>query len=361
MRIFLLSLIMVMRAGCLALLLVGVANSHPMAPTLLNIDMVNDDEVLVRWKETTQKATSISLAGKNILPVFPADCISQNDPVVTAEATAIVYEWRLKCADPLQGREISIANMVEAQNQVFVVQRDLSGRTEVVLLSGAQNTLRMSEGETPVGIAVNYLRVGIEHLLTGWDHLLFVVGLFVLLRRQTSLLLLSVTAFTLGHSLTLALASLGIIPPGNHWVEMAIALSITLVALELLSTQSQLNWYSIKRSPFLLTFAFGLIHGCGFASILAEMLGKEASPLLPLFAFNMGIEIAQIGVLLVLVYALKIGHLFSRHWAGARFNAEYVGRGGFIGNRFSGKWFQHGLAYSMGGISVYWLLVRALG
>lgn len=324
----------------------GEVNAHPMAPTLLQIDMVNAHEVVVRWKETTQKAMAKSNSSKNVLPVFPDDCMSLGDPAVTAEAMAIAYEWRLKCDQPLQGREIFIANMDSLQNQVFVAQRDLSGRTEVMLLGNGNNTLRMSEGETPSGVAVRYLGTGIEHLLSGWDHLLFVFGLFVLLRKQMSLLLMAVTAFTLGHSLTLALASLGLIPAGTRWVEIGIALSITLIGLEILSSQKQLHWYSVKRSPFMLTFAFGLIHGCGFAAILSEVLDKEASPVLPLFAFNMGIEIAQCSVLLLLVYAERFGHAISHRVAGERLQTV---------------WLRKGLGYSMGGISVYWLLVRTLG
>lgn len=156
-----------------------------------------------------------------------------------------------------------------------------------------------------------YLALGVQHILTGADHLAFVLALLVVCRRLRNALAV-VTAFTVAHSLTLALAALGLVALPSRVVEPLIAVTIVAVALENLWRGEQLRW------RWALAGAFGLIHGFGFASALRDAgLGRNGAPIaLPLFAFNLGVEVGQVCVAaLVLPVLLRLRHWppFARH------------------------------------------------
>lgn len=144
-----------------------------------------------------------------------------------------------------------------------------------------------------------FLKLGIEHILTGYDHLLFLCGLLVVCRRFSTTMTI-ITCFTLAHSLTLALAALNVVTLPSRVVEPLIAASIVFVGVENLVRRGE------PKGRWLLTFAFGLIHGFGFASVLrqAGVGAGGKSLLLPLFAFNLGVELGQLAVVIVLLPVL---------------------------------------------------------
>jgi hydrogenase/urease accessory protein HupE len=143
--------------------------------------------------------------------------------------------------------------------------------------------------------AWEFTRLGIEHIFTGYDHVLFLFGLLLVGRGLLNLVAV-VTSFTLAHSLTLALATLGLVQPVSWVVEAAIALSIAYVGLEnLLVSEVRHRWR--------ITFAFGLVHGFGFASVLREMQLPRSSLMISLFTFNLGVEIGQV-VIVALMWPL---------------------------------------------------------
>ena len=141
-------------------------------------------------------------------------------------------------------------------------------------------------------VVVDYVRLGIEHILTGFDHLLFVVALTLLVRRRRALLM-TITAFTVAHSLTLAATVLGVVSVPSTPVEATIALSIVLVCAECLRPGDSLT----RRAPWLVAFAFGLLHGLGFASALMEIGLPEKHIPAALVCFNVGVELGQIAVI----------------------------------------------------------------
>jgi hydrogenase/urease accessory protein HupE len=186
-------------------------------------------------------------------------------------------------------------------------------------------------------VARTYTRLGIEHILTGFDHLLFVLAL-VLLVRGTRRLLWTVTAFTLAHSITLALATLGVIRVPGPPVEATIALSIVFVASEIVQ-QARGREGLAARKPWLVAFSFGLLHGLGFAGALAEVgLPQNAIPLALLF-FNLGVEIGQ---LLFIAAVLLLARLAQRLAAGRIDPA----RASLVA------------AYAIGGMASYWVIER---
>jgi hypothetical protein len=148
-----------------------------------------------------------------------------------------------------------------------------------------------------------YTGLGVQHILSGYDHLLFVIGLLFLVGFQRRLVW-TISAFTLAHSLTLASAALGWVTLRSAPVEASIALSIVLVAYEALNKQPTLS----RRLPALVAFGFGLVHGLGFAGVLQEIGLPQQHLLAALLAFNLGVEIGQllvVGLAGLLVLALR--------------------------------------------------------
>jgi hypothetical protein len=186
--------------------------------------------------------------------------------------------------------------------------------------------------------AQRYSVLGIEHILQGIDHLLFVLCLLLVV-SGTMMLIKTITAFTLAHSITLALATLGIIHFPSLPVEAAIALSIAFLAAEILREQWGLHTGLTYSSPWLVAFGFGLLHGLGFAGALAELgLPTQEVPVALLF-FNIGVEIGQlmfVSVCLLLIWAFR--------------------HSGF----FQSGLFKKVVAYSVGGVATFWFLERTL-
>jgi hydrogenase/urease accessory protein HupE len=187
-------------------------------------------------------------------------------------------------------------------------------------------------------LAYTYLISGAEHILFGFDHLLFVFGLLLLLQGLWPLVK-TITAFTVAHSITLGLAVLGVVNAPSAPVEIVIALSIVLLAREIIMGQRG-DRSLVHRVPWLIAFIFGLFHGLGFAGALGE-LGLRASDIpLALLFFNLGVELGQLGfIALMLVINAMIGRQLQQ-WAPRLPTA---------------------LAYGLGGISTYWFLERLPG
>jgi hydrogenase/urease accessory protein HupE len=229
--------------------------------------------------------------------VLPAGCRTVAPPAETLEGPAVVRRWNVDCgAAGLTGERIEVTDLARAGSDVLLRVALADGRTfQAVLRSGAPFFV-LPAVQTAAGVAAGYLRLGIEHLLTGWDHLAFVLGLVLLVNGRRRLLG-TITAFTLGHSVTLSLAALRFIrlPPAP--LEAAIAASIFVLALELSRDRPTV----LGRRPWLMAASFGLLHGLGFAGALAQV-GLPAREIpLALFSFNVGIELAQIAFVTALL------------------------------------------------------------
>ena len=182
-------------------------------------------------------------------------------------------------------------------------------------------------------IAVDYVALGFEHILTGFDHLAFVVALTLLVRQKRALLV-TITAFTLAHSLSLAATVLGVVNVPSPPVEATIALSIVLVCAECLRPVNSLT----QRAPWLVAFAFGLLHGLGFASALLEIGLPERHVPLALLLFNVGVELGQLGVIAVVTgVGLGMARLGLRR-----------------------AWLRSSVIYALGTVAACWSLERAV-
>lgn len=179
---------------------------------------------------------------------------------------------------------------------------------ERVLHAGNQ-TLQLEARGVESGFA-SMTVLGIEHILTGWDHLLFLLGLVVVAARKRDVLKM-VTAFTVAHSITLTIGALGIFAPSPRWVEPLIALSIAYVGVENLMKQQ-------VDSRWKVAFGFGLLHGFGFSGALADVGTEVARSPLLLLGFNLGVELGQLGVLMLIVPVLVFARRRETVWPWVR-------------------------------------------
>lgn len=286
------------RALCLLVLLAlapttpGLA--HPLAPALLEFREVGPGQVEMLWRSSRFRAT-----GRAPQPLLPAGCEAPGAPQVQDEPAARSERRTLRCTRPLAGQLLRVEGLEGSGINVIVRVVQAEGSALQALLGERAPAWQVPTAEAPPPVFSGYLLLGIEHLWGGFDHLCFVIGLVLLLRRLRPLVV-GITAFTLGHSLTLGLAVLGLVRVDPGFTEFAIAASIVLLALELLRRPEH-GPGLVARRPALLPSAFGLLHGLGFAGALGAVGLPQGEIPLALLAFNLGIELGQLSLVVALL------------------------------------------------------------
>ena len=326
-----------LRAALLGLLLLVAfpALSHRLAPSLFELrPAVEEGQFSVRWKTPLQRP-----AGVDIDPVLPAHCESISSPQAVPEATSVTLMWTVDCGGQgLVGSDLTVTGLAASATNALVNIQLPDGRRFRAVIHGDEPVFTVPERQSPWQVARDYCLLGFEHILSGFDHLLFVLGL-ILLVSGARMLLYTVTSFTLGHSVTLSLASLGFVRFPSALVEIVIAATIVALAAEV-ARPPQEKVSLMRRFPWAMAFGFGLLHGLGFAGALAEIgLPQEEIPL-ALFTFNVGIELGQLAfVAVILVLRLLLAGPIARAPA----------------------WLVRVPVYGMGTLAVYWCLDRASG
>jgi hydrogenase/urease accessory protein HupE len=244
----------------------------------------------------------------------------------------------------LIGQPIAIEGLSATSTDVLVRIESLAGAIQTERLSPTQTTFVVQATPGAGEVATTYLRLGVEHILYGFDHLLFVLALVILVRDWRRVAV-TVTAFTIAHSFTLAAATLGFVNVPGPPVEATIALSIMLVAVEILNARRGKPSLT-ARLPWLVAFSFGLLHGFGFAGALAQVgLPQHAIPVALLF-FNLGVEIGQlIFVAAVLSLISLLRYAASRRWQPALVQRTFDRLDVSVG-------------YAIGVTAAYWLVER---
>ena len=280
----------------LNILFISSALAHLFAPSLLQIEETKANHFNVVWKTPTTTSTKTQLK-----PSWPHACQIQttNQPVV--EGTGVVSSWQLNCSVlgnmGLVGQNFSITGLGVNQVSAMLMIKLRDGRHYQQILNGHQPEYTVPEEPKQSAVITEYTVLGAEHIMEGIDHLMFVFGLLLLVGGGTRLLW-TITAFTLGHSITLSLVTLGFIKFPVPLVEFTIALSIFMLALHLArSDQKGL----FRKHPWWLAGGFGLLHGMGFAGALAEIGLPQSNVPLALLFFNIGIEVGQITFIVVLL------------------------------------------------------------
>lgn len=277
------------------------AMAHEVRPALLQVSEVASGEYSVRWKVPARGGARLKLD-----VVFPPHCETVADGRVERDVAAVVRHWRVRCDGDITGNSIIIDGLETTLVETIARIEWIDRSPQNVRLTGGVNRFEVAERSTFVNVAQTYLPFGITHIWSGLDHLLFLIVLMVLIGHVRQIII-AVTSFTAAHSVTLALATLGFLSVPSGLIEALIALSIVFVAVEALANKGDGGTIG-TRQPWVIAFAFGLLHGLGFANALTET-GLPPDAIVPaLFFFNVGVEIGQLFFVmgaLVVIYLLR--------------------------------------------------------
>ncbi len=306
------------------------------------------DEIKLSYLEIKQNSSQeyavllkTPVKEKKKLPIeliLPKGCTLISSKTSHLVKNSYIDRWRMRCHDGLEGKTFFLEGLKETGTELLLRIELLSGVYHSRLLSPLNVSYTVPKDESSWQIVQTYTWLGITHILLGFDHLLFVFALLMLVKSMRRLLL-TVTAFTLAHSLTMVVATLGIVHVPQAPVEAIIALSILFLAMEIIH-EKQGKVGVTSRYPWIIAFIFGLLHGFGFAGALAEIGLPQQAVTLALVFFNIGVEIGQL--LFVSTVVLVVVML-------RRFTYETV----------LDK-LQTFVVYMMGGISSFWLIERTL-
>ena len=282
-----------------ALLSASVAMAHEVRPALLQINEDSPHHYRVLWKQPTMGDVAIRLQphlSSGALEAEPADQF--------AASGFLVKTWSIEGKAPLDGQTVAIEGLEQTITDALVRVTTADGRKVDAVIAPQHPSLKLALA-APSGLAVPaYLRLGIAHILTGFDHLSFVFGLLLLVGVSWRIVK-AVTAFTVAHSITLTAAALGLVHISPAVIECLVALSIIFVAAELLPRPGR-ELTLTRRYPWIIAFVFGLLHGFAFAGALAEVgLPANAVPA-SLFLFNLGVEIGQLAFIGAAVTAILV-------------------------------------------------------
>ena len=282
----------------IAMMLSLEAGAHRFAPSLLEMRQLSDQGFTTTWKTPAQKVSAIPIE-----PQFPSACTLTSESPWIQEGTGMLRQIQLTCPGGIVGHTVSVTGLGENQSSALLriyLADDIFH--QAVFTADKPSFLVPAEG-TPGTVILDYSWLGAEHIWAGPDHLLFVMGLLLLVGWNRRLIY-TVTAFTLGHSVTLAMVTLGVFDYPVSLVEFMIALSIFVLAVEL--ARGDMGG-RLWRQPWWLAGMFGLLHGMGFAGALAETGLPQSNIPLALLFFNVGIELGQLAFIMLLVVIAAIG------------------------------------------------------
>ncbi len=273
------------------------APAHPLAPVLLELVEGEDGTTGVLWR-----TSALRPVGSDVRPRLPDACEAIDSPRYQQEGSRLDARWTVRCAGGLTGQSVAIDGLGTARIDALARIELADGRVAQRVLRAGASEFVIPERERTADVLRSYGALGVEHILTGVDHLLFVFGLLLLVGRRTAALVKTITAFTVGHSVTLSLAALGWLRVPQAPVELLIAFSIFWLAVELARPERG----PAARRPWAMAGLFGLLHGLGFAGALAAVGLPQADIPVALFAFNVGIELGQLAFVAVIVAARRV-------------------------------------------------------
>lgn len=322
-------MIRVLYALALLLALGGVGLAHELRPGFLEITQTGTETYDVRFKVPARGDMRFGLYVR--LPDECAGAPAHNERT----ASAIVEKLDVRCPGGLAGRQVSIDGLAGTFTDVVARVELADGAVQGARLTPDQPYFTVAAAPTWLDTARTYFILGVEHILLGVDHLLFVLALFILV-GNTWMLLKVITAFTVAHSITLAVAALDIVQIPQAPVEAVIALSIMFVAAETLPRRH--NGHDLaNKAPWIIAFAFGLLHGLGFGGGLKEIGLPQSDVPLALLTFNLGVEAGQV---LFVLAVLGLKAVFDR----------------FL--ELKQPWARTAIGYGIGSLAAMWFVQR---
>lgn len=308
-------------------------HAHETRPGYLQVQETAPGQFSILWRTP--------VLGTLPLPVslrLPAGFTDLRPPVIQALADSRVERrWVAAGPDGLPGSRIEFPGLQFTITDVLVRVELLDGRTWATIVRPTQPWIEVAATQTAWQVAATYAVEGFRHILFGIDHLLFVLGLMLIVKGRRNLIL-TITAFTVAHSITLALATLGVaslpVPPLNA----AIALSILFLGPEIVRSWRGETSFTL-RFPWVVAFVFGLLHGFGFASGLTTAGMPRAAIPLALLSFNVGVELGQLVFVFGALGLERAFRILEVRWP---------------------RWAQLLPGYAVGGLGTYWFLQRAV-
>ena len=311
------------------------ATAHEARPAYLQITEIDEQRYEVLWRVPVLSGSPLP-----VLLQLPTEVVELREPIRQQFPDSLLERRIVAVADGLPGKRIRFPGLQATITDILVRIDLLDSPPAAFLVQPSEPWIEVQPPEESLEIAGAFLVHGMEHILEGFDHLLFVLALLLIVRDLRTLLW-TITAFTIAHSITLALATLGVVSVPSGPVEAAIALSILLLATEILRARQGLPSLTVQK-PWLVAFCFGLLHGFGFAGALTS-IGLPAGDIpLALLFFNLGVELGQI-LFVVLVVASGAAVRMLALPARSTNTALLV------------------VTYTIGGLASFWFVERAVG
>jgi len=320
--------LMVFLAGALGF--IALSHGHALQPGYLELRLIDKDLYAVMWKTPATGGRPMSITAR-----LPESCDPRTPGKPIWDGAAYIARWTASCPGGIEGGVIHIDGLAQTSTDVLVRFDFADGVNETRRLTPGSPSFTVPTQPSRLEVVRTYFLLGVEHILSGIDHLVFVLALLLLVKGVRRLII-TVTAFTIAHSLTLAGATLGFVHMPGPPIEAAIALSIVFVASEIIHSR-QGKPGLMESYPWVLAFAFGLLHGFGFAGALAQIGLPQTSIPIALLFFNVGVEIGQLffiaSVFAVIALARRI-NVLRPAWAWAV------------------------PPYAIGGVAAFWVIQR---
>ena len=310
----------------------GPVRAHGLEPALLALRETRPGVFSVTWK-----SSKIRLPGADVKPRLPARCtaVGSGEEIDLGDRTEV--RWTIDCGpEGLVGESVGVDGLEVSRITALLLLERTDGTGTQAVLNARMPVVAVPAAPSRWTLLRDYVALGIEHILSGPDHLLFVLGLLLLV-PTTRLLVETITAFTVGHSITLSAAAIGIAHVPSRPIEVLIAASVLLLAVEL--ARESVHDTLLRRLPWIAALAFGLLHGFGFAGALAEAGLPQRDVPMALLAFNVGIELGQLAFVF---FVIGVTALLAR----------------VAGGRGASRT-RHAVIYAMGILSAYWVFERA--
>ncbi len=339
-------IVRLLTAILLVLLSASDAFGDEYRPAFLELKQTTANEFEVLWKVPARGDLRLGLYVR-----FPADTEITTPVRGSMVGAAFIERYGINSEAGLTGGEIVIEGLSSSSTDVLVRIERLDGSTEVARLAAANPSFIVQGSLTRLEVATTYTLFGIEHILEGIDHLLFVACL-ILIAGTGRRILITITGFTIAHSITLTLAALNLVRLPIPPIEAVIALSIVFLAREIaLERRDTLTW----RYPITVSASFGLLHGFGFASALGEIGLPQTEIPAALLAFNLGVELGQVVFVSAIIVAVWVTTMGLKKLNGASSNSQQEVR--------PLDWLlrlEKPLAYMVGSITIIWTVQRTM-
>ncbi len=301
-------------SAVLLLFLAPSLHAHESRPAYLEVKETTTGQYSLLWRTPLLSGMRLAVA-----PEFPRDVRELNTPVSQETIDSVVTRYWIEAGPGgLAGKRIEFPGLQGTITDVLVRVELLDGRSWTTIVHPSQPWVEITAAQTRSEVVFTFMVQGIRHILFGTDHILFVLGLLLIVKNRW-MLLKTITAFTVAHSITLAIATLGFAEAPILPLNAAIALSILFLGPEIVRSWRGETSFMI-RNPWVVAFAFGLLHGFGFASALTSAGLPRTEVPIALLSFNLGVEIGQlsfVALVLLLERAFRILEVRWPRWAEA--------------------------------------------